>query len=232
MDSRDGDGSTEDYETLIQTTDVELLKRAWRQEKAAPEILKFETDLITRLTGQIELVEENVEQDSQSGIDPLTVSLYQMDLDRTQFLLRSYLRIRLQKIEKYIFHILATAELYNRLSKQEKEFAKTCLVDLEKHLEESVLSKLPNNYQSIFKQSMISEENDMVAKPQLDTFVVCKTNYYLGHIQLEDNEDGSSDDRANQRPLEEPFEMETDVLYFVRYKAIKGFVEEGRIDLF
>lgn len=36
-----------------------------------------------------------------------------------------------------------------------------CLVDLEKHLEESVLSKLPNNYQSIFKQSMISEENDM-----------------------------------------------------------------------
>lgn len=56
MDSRDGDGSTDDYETLIQTTDVELLKRAWRQEKAAPEILKFEADLITRLTGQIELV--------------------------------------------------------------------------------------------------------------------------------------------------------------------------------
>lgn len=39
-------------------------------------------------------------------------------------------------------------------------------------------------------------------------------------------------DRANQRPLEEPFEMEPDVLYFVRYKAIKRFVEEGRIDLF
>ncbi|XP_050372566.1 DNA replication complex GINS protein SLD5-like isoform X2 [Argentina anserina] len=232
MGERDGEGSAEEYETLIQTTDVELLKKAWRQEKAAPEIMKFEADLIARLTGQIELVEENVEQDAQSGIDPLTVSLYQMDLDRTQFLLRSYLRIRLQKIEKYIFHILATAELYNRLSKQEKAFAKTCLVDLEKHLEESVLSKLPNNYQSIFKQSMISEENDMVAKPQLDTFVVCKTKYYLGHIQLEDNEDGPSDDRVNQRPLEEPFEMEPDVLYFVRYKAIKRFVEEGRIDLF
>lgn len=39
-----------------------------------------------------------MEQDAQSGIDPLTVSLYQMDLDRTQFLLRSYLRIRLQKV--------------------------------------------------------------------------------------------------------------------------------------
>lgn len=48
--------------------------------------------------GCIYLQEENVEQDAQSGIDPLTVSLYQMDLDRTQFLLRSYLRIRLQKV--------------------------------------------------------------------------------------------------------------------------------------
>ena len=45
-----------------------------------------------------DLQEENVEQDAQSGIDPLNVSLYQMDLDRTQFLLRSYLRIRLQKV--------------------------------------------------------------------------------------------------------------------------------------
>lgn len=39
-----------------------------------------------------------MEEFTESGFDPLTVSLYQMDLDRTQFLLRSYLRIRLQKV--------------------------------------------------------------------------------------------------------------------------------------
>ena len=38
--------------------------------------------------------------------------------------------------------------------------------------------------------------------------------------------------RMNQRPLEEPFEMEPDVLYFVRYKPIKKFVEGGKIDLY
>ena len=95
-----------------------------------------------------------MEEFAESGVDPLTVSLYQMDLDRTQFLLRSYLRIRLQKvgivvvvyslfffrfpglgvfhfqgkncalqIEKYAFHILNTAELFGRLSKEEKLFA-------------------------------------------------------------------------------------------------------------
>lgn len=42
--------------------------------------------------------EETVDDFVESGIDPLTVSLYQMDLDRTQFLLRSYLRIRIQKV--------------------------------------------------------------------------------------------------------------------------------------
>ncbi|KAA3485010.1 DNA replication complex GINS protein SLD5-like isoform X2 [Gossypium australe] len=39
---------------------------------------------------------------------------------------------------------------------------------------ETVLSKLPDNYQSILKQSIISREDDMVPKPQLDTFVVAK----------------------------------------------------------
>ena len=42
--------------------------------------------------------EETVEEFGENGIDPLTVSLYQMNLDRTQFLLRSYLQIRLQKV--------------------------------------------------------------------------------------------------------------------------------------
>lgn len=32
---------------------------------------------------------------------------------------------------------------------------------MERHLEESVLSKLPDNYQDIVKQSIISEESDM-----------------------------------------------------------------------
>lgn len=120
---------TDDYETLISTTDVELLKRAWRNEKAAPDILRFQFDLIKRVTEQIQLLvssllfppfsfsliktlapfsnffflfiyfqEETVEEKSTDGTDPLSVSLYQMDLDRTLFLLRSYLRIRIQKV--------------------------------------------------------------------------------------------------------------------------------------
>ncbi|TQE03202.1 hypothetical protein C1H46_011205 [Malus baccata] len=137
MDSGLESGSTEDYET-----DVKLLKSAWRQEKATPEVLQFESALIRRIIEQIQLMEETVEEFTESGIDPLTVSLYQMDLDRTQFLLISYYRIRLQKVQLTGFN--------------------------------------------------------------------------------------SPYDSASQRPLDEPFEMEPNVLYFVRYKAVKKF----KIDLY
>ncbi|CAJ2630436.1 unnamed protein product [Trifolium pratense] len=212
----------DDYDALISTTDVELLKRAWRNEKAAPEILRFESDLITRVREQIELMEETVEEKLTVGTDPLSVSLYQMDLDRTLFLLRSYLRIRILKIEKYMFHIRKTEELWNRLSKDEKFFTERCTDDLKKHLEESVLSKLPENYQSYERQSVISEEDDMVPEPRLDTFVLCRSKEYLTGIQLED---GPVDDRSKL------FEMEPDVLYFICYKSIKSLVESGKIDL-
>ncbi|CAN1356392.1 DNA replication complex GINS protein SLD5 [Linum perenne] len=102
----DGSASfVDDYETLISTTDVELLKIAWRNEKAAPEILPYEAALIHRIKEQIELAEQNVEISESNGEDPLTISLYQMDLDRTQFLLRSYLRVRIQKLNQWMYHI-------------------------------------------------------------------------------------------------------------------------------
>lgn len=226
MSSRSTEGEqsslADDYDALISTTDVELLKRAWRNEKAAPEILRFESDLINRVKGQIELMEETVEEKLSVGSDPLSVSLYQMDLDRTLFLLRSYLRIRILKIEKYMFHIRKTQELWNRLSRDEKLFTERCTDDLKEHLESSVLSKLPENYQSYERQSVISEEDDMVPAPRLDTFVLCRSKEYLTGIQLED---GPVDDRSKL------FEMEPDVLYFICYKSIKPLVESGKIDL-
>ncbi|RYR26365.1 hypothetical protein Ahy_B02g060607 [Arachis hypogaea] len=258
----------DEYEALLSTTDVELLKRAWRSEKAAPEILRYDFDLVGRVTEQLQLMEETVEEKSTSGADPLSLSLYQMDLDRTLFLLRSYLRIRIQKIEKYMFHIRKSDELWNRLSKGEKDFASRkgslliyihmltdtmlvlvfesnkssccrCIDDLKQHLEESVLSKLPENYQSVEKQSVISEEDDMVPEPRLDTFVLCRSKEYLSGIQLED---GPVDDRQFSYPFmtfyfsllrkrSKLFEMEPGVLYFICYKSIKPLVESGKIDL-
>ncbi|PON64932.1 hypothetical protein PanWU01x14_121090 [Parasponia andersonii] len=55
-DSGSGFPGTDDYESLISTTDVEHLKSVWRREKAAPEIFQFETALIERIREQIQLM--------------------------------------------------------------------------------------------------------------------------------------------------------------------------------
>lgn len=60
---------------------------------------------------QIILQEETIEEFTTSSTDPLTVSLYQMDVDRTMFLLRSYLRIRLQKVPCVICYALRFYEI-------------------------------------------------------------------------------------------------------------------------
>ncbi|KAI3924236.1 hypothetical protein MKW98_032437 [Papaver atlanticum] len=198
-------------------TEVELLKRAWRNEKASPEILQFQEDVVRNARVQIQNMEDTVEAYAEDGKDALTVSLYQMDLDRTEFLLRSYLRTRLQKIEKYMIHISKT-ELWNRLSKPEKEFAKSCKENMENHLKQSVLSRLPFGYQDFLKQSISSEEDDMVPEPQLDTFVFCKSKGSVGSFQL----DAVGD---------EVVDLIADDLYVLRYKSIKPLVETGQIDL-
>ncbi|KAM3202467.1 hypothetical protein P3L10_030091 [Capsicum annuum] len=65
MDSGDASrysaGVEDYYESLLSTTDAELLKRAWRNEKAAPEILQYETALVQLAREQIQLMEETVE---------------------------------------------------------------------------------------------------------------------------------------------------------------------------
>ncbi|KAK9084376.1 hypothetical protein Scep_030847 [Stephania cephalantha] len=240
-----GFGSEDVDPSIAMTTDVELLKRAWRNEKAAPEILQFQHELVQRSREQVQLMtitvqmqlniftafdlavktfcggmmfkEETVEDFEQNGADPLTVSVYQMDLDRMQFLLRSYLRIRLQKIVKYAIHI-SKSEAWSRLSEQEQKFAKRCMDDMEKHLNQSVLSRLPYGYQSILKQSISSEEDDMVPQPHLDTYVFCKSRTPLGALQIADGED--------------PMDVLADFLYLFHYKSIRSFVESGQVDLF
>ncbi|KAJ6891426.1 hypothetical protein NC651_024811 [Populus alba x Populus x berolinensis] len=138
MDTEESTSVMDDYETLISST-------AQRQEKSAPEILQFKASLVQRIKEHIELAQvlvfcygvsgEYVEVDLLVGFEML--------------------------IEKYLFYILKTDEYLNQFSKQEQMFARRCTDDLGRHLDDTVLAKLPNNYQSTLKQSITSEEDDV-----------------------------------------------------------------------
>eukprot|EP00879_Flechtneria_rotunda_P033135 GHRR01036671.1.p2 GENE.GHRR01036671.1~~GHRR01036671.1.p2 ORF type:complete len:106 (+),score=15.81 GHRR01036671.1:1075-1392(+) len=69
--------------------------------------------------------------------------------DRVRYLLKAYLRARLDKIEKYAGAILDSADLRDRLSQQEKQYSSQVFVALGRHLKASVLDYLPPHYQSL-----------------------------------------------------------------------------------
>ncbi|RCV21609.1 hypothetical protein SETIT_4G151600v2 [Setaria italica] len=106
-------------------------------DRAAPEILRFDPPLVSRVHEQIQLLEETLDDLVDSGIDDLVVSFYQMDANRTLFFLLSYFRLRLQKIEKYTMHISRSDDLLSRLSLQEHWFAKRYLLTSIKGLVEA-----------------------------------------------------------------------------------------------
>eukprot|EP00246_Nothoceros_aenigmaticus_P013449 TRINITY_DN4638_c0_g1_i2.p1 TRINITY_DN4638_c0_g1~~TRINITY_DN4638_c0_g1_i2.p1 ORF type:complete len:219 (-),score=37.28 TRINITY_DN4638_c0_g1_i2:99-731(-) len=198
-------------------SDAELLKKVWRNEKMAPEILPFQTLLVERIREQVALVEQNIGELEEEGTQELILSIYRMDLNRTLFLLRSYLRTRLCKIDKHVLHVLSTPENLRKLSDDEQQYAERYLDILEKHLRNSVLDKLPDGYTSLIKQVESAEGEDMIPKPDLNTFVFCKSKDIVGSLQLDDKG-------------EQTVDMTPDDLHILRYSAVRTLVENDRVE--
>ncbi|KAJ1688573.1 hypothetical protein LUZ63_019963 [Rhynchospora breviuscula] len=207
----------------LKKTDVEAMREAWRREKAAPEMLEFEEELVRRLREQMQLQEETGEDEDEDE-DELMLQIQHMDLDRALFLLKAYLRIRLTKLQKHIFFYASQSQSQshssNLLSPQELLFCQRCLHATSRHLHHSLLSHLPPHYQSLSRQSTSSDHDDMLHlhAPHLDTFVFCKTTTHVGAFQLDDTGDDILD-------------LVVDDLYVLRYNSIRALVQSRQIHL-
>merc|ERR1712129_690205 len=117
--------------------------------------------------------------DNQFNNKILSSSMYwfKKELQRIRYVLNSYLRIRLWKIQKFTLHILSDIDAWNRLSNAEQDFA-TAYSDLnERHFKNCFLKDLPNKYQTM-------TEAEMFVKPDLNKFVVIKSNVNDDNIMI------------------------------------------------
>ncbi|KAL3478089.1 hypothetical protein BJX99DRAFT_224997 [Aspergillus californicus] len=101
--------------------DHQLLTRFWVAERSVPELLPWPARLMDRIMNRVQQQITTIE-DLAASSDPtslnttkggqtqgnttLTLSILQTDLSRTQYLLRSFLRQRLDKITKHSMHYL------------------------------------------------------------------------------------------------------------------------------
>ncbi|XP_073059499.1 DNA replication complex GINS protein SLD5-like isoform X2 [Primulina eburnea] len=195
MESSVGERSlADDYESLLSTTDAEMLKRAWKNEKASPEILKFEATLIHRSRQQIQLMLMNplhftyvLGRDWKILTKVVLILLLCLFIKWTWIGLCSCSDLIFEPAFKRLKNMYFTFKRLRNFGINFLGRNRSLPADLKHHLKESVLTKLPNQYQSHLKQSSASEEDDMVPKPKLDTYVVCRSKKFLGAVLLDDS---------------------------------------------
>lgn len=205
---RDINLSDDDDEIEVTAKEVyDKLTEAWLNEKFAPELLESQAELVECMLAQVKEIESNFTKKNKD----LVSSLQKIELERVKFLIASYMRERIKKIEEYVVYFLQqeAKQGSSKMSPNELKFAKTFADDMEKHLSSLVLNNMPANMQT-FKQ----EKNP---RPNMDAYVLMKVNQKQENILLD--------------PEDEPTDLEEGSQHILRYQPIAALVESSAISL-
>ena len=171
----------EGYEPV--TNEVMMLKKAWVQERLAPELLEYKALLVDAVKAMVDAQERAVEEreraaaegggDDNSNAAKIINNLLWVELNRVKYLLREYMRTRLRKIETYAWHLYTTPDAAKALGPAEKKYLEAYLGAVFDHMQ-SALEVLPEGYKNLLKEYDAGEEEEaewMKPKPDLDSLV-------------------------------------------------------------
>lgn len=193
------------------------LQQAVLNEKGSPEILEFKQELVDNVSqalGQQESLVDTLETNAEADLARL---MYTMENRRVKYLLKTYLRVRLKKIERFASHLLNNATLLDKLSQAEKTFTESYFMAIATHLKVTVLNHLPEAFSGLVKESELSETKDMIPEPNLQSYVFCQVVEDCGNVQVDD--EGSTID------------FRRDDLLAVRYDCVAQLLADERIKL-
>ncbi|CAO2654317.1 Nn.00g110500.m01.CDS01 [Neocucurbitaria sp. VM-36] len=197
--------------TPQETHDLQEMTRCWVAERVAPELLSWPGELmdrvLERIRKQIELVE-----DQTGNMDPKTnfrLIIYQTELERFKFLVRSFLRARMKKIDTHPLHIqaqhAASLETLNPLlSPSEYQYLKSHQSLLSSHYSSSFLGQFPASLQRL---DDTTGGISMIDKPEEDKAVFIRALRDVGEVFVEGT------DRR--------FEIKRGDVWVVRWSAIR-----------
>ncbi|KAK7866065.1 hypothetical protein R5R35_013564 [Gryllus longicercus] len=210
----DNEVALSDDETVTVQQVLETLENAWLNEKFSPELLPHQTDIVDCMFEQISGMEENLEKVDQSDI---RVEIHRMELDRIRYVLSSFLRTRLEKIEEFCTHIIeedSTRDPDERyLSPGEKKFAEEFQNNIEQHFERVALRHMPLNVQKYDRQLMKVE-------PNLKSYVFLRARSTAEGLMLEGMDD-----------TDEPLTMVKDSQHMALYSGVASLVKNGTLQL-
>ncbi|CAF95319.1 unnamed protein product, partial [Tetraodon nigroviridis] len=193
------------------------LFQAWLNEKFSPELLENKSEVVECVMEQLTHMEANLQRVKKGD---MKASVHRMEIDRIRFVLSSYLRSRLQKIERFFPHVLEKEKCRQAgepslLSPEEFAFAKEYHGNTEAYLKAVALKKMPPNLQALDLLKAVPE-------PFLDSFVFLRVKETQQNILVEPETD---DQREYVVDLEEGSQ------HLMRYRTIAPLVFSGAVHL-
>ncbi|CAN2391658.1 double-strand break repair via break-induced replication [Pristimantis euphronides] len=215
LSDQDSDAGSE--EVLTPAEVISKLEEAWLNEKFAPELLESKSEIVECVMEQLNHMEQNLQR-ARPG--DLKISFHHMEIERIRFMLSSYLRSRLFKIEKFFPHVLEKEKSRGEgepphLSPEEFAFAKEYMTNTETLLKSVALRHMPPNLQTV-------DLLKCVPKPNLDSFVFLKVKQAQESILVEPETDEQS---------EYTIDMEVGSQHLIRYRTIAPLVASGAVNL-
>lgn len=214
--AQDSDAGSEEV-VLTPAELIEKLEQAWMNEKFAPDLLESKPEIIECVMEQLDHMEENLKRAKKGD---LKVSIHRMEMERIRYVLSSYLRCRLMKIEKFFPHILEKEKTRHEgdpssLSPEEFAFAKEYMTNTETYLKNVALKHMPPNLQKV-------DLLRSVPKPDLDSYVFLRVKERQENILVEPETDEQRD---------YVIDLEEGSQHLIRYKTIAPLVASGAVQL-
>jgi GINS complex subunit 4 len=224
--------------------DHQQLTRFWISERAAPDVLRWPTDLMDRVNQRIRKQIETIE-DLTAGVDTpvsrtllnsgatssnLALSILQTDLSRTQYIVRSLLRQRIAKLTKHATHYLAVPNSSELLSPQEQSFLQDHQALLSNFYGTSFLSAFPPQLQRL---DDTAGGLNMAEGPdgQQAVFVRCLATRWSSDPAREDydhDDEGSGDETEGG---DGALRMRSGQVWVVRWEDVRKGVEGGSLEM-
>ncbi|KAF9039119.1 hypothetical protein BJ165DRAFT_1352299 [Panaeolus papilionaceus] len=128
-------------------TPLEQLTRHWMNERHAPDILPAREELLSNLLDHLRRQSEAVQllrgDPATSEEEHIRIMLVQTEIERVKFIIRSYVRTRLFKVERFARYIATNADIQTRLTAAERDHAIRHARITDQHFYLSVLQSLP-----------------------------------------------------------------------------------------
>lgn len=213
-------------ETEIELTAYEVIQRlqkAWINEYYSPELLEPQVEVIDCLLEQIKSTDENLQQLDKGHFG---ISIHKMELARVRFMIASYLRLRLQKIQRQVHHLNKRSddELNARLTSEEATFLKSHKKNLDNLFQKLALDHTAGRLSAEFSAHFGADgkPDQQAPRPNLNAAVFVKAQQDIQGVFIED-EAG--------RGRDEEYDMEKDSQHILRYKSVSHLIQSGDVRL-